>query len=195
MIWAQQAHQIAADACDLGIQAATINACAWRARVDPDATISLVGAALALGAPLSAIFPSGGPPLQDDKQMITLAADLEGDTASLLKRAQDLCAGAEAALAEAHAAAKLAAAAARAAKDDRARAAAADAVAEACAMIGDCEAALEITGGILPGLEHAFHQLQAVPADLEDTYEAAYLHVRRGGKLPYAGDFLTGVPA
>jgi pyruvate/2-oxoglutarate dehydrogenase complex dihydrolipoamide acyltransferase (E2) component len=189
--WTAKAEDLAEALKETGQACAVLNAAAWAARVDPDATSGLVGAAVALGAPLHMLYPSG-PVLCDDRQMVTRADDLEADVAESLKSARALRKDTDEALEAAYAAAAAAAAAEASAKneDDASTAAASRAAAEA--EIADCEAALEIITEAIDRLRHALACLQRVPDDLEITYEAPYLHIRRGGKLPHSGDFLTG---
>jgi hypothetical protein len=195
MTWESQAQQVASGAGEIGEDAALIVAAAWRARVDPRATDGLAGAALALWATPSSLVRGGGQPLPHDREMITRAGDLETDTASLLKRARETFDGA----AEAHEAACLAAAAAAAqaaaARNREEASAAASALAEAQRQIADCEAALEMLQDAGQRLRYAAACLARVPDDLAETYDVCYSHIRRGGTLPYDGDFLTGVPA
>jgi hypothetical protein len=193
MSWTAQAEALAAELPELGGGAAVLNAGCWQAGVDPEATTGLVGAALTLGAPLSALFPVG-PEVADDRQMLEHTSDLEAGTAELLKAARDMGRDVEHALAAAHASAAAAAAAAAEAKTSEEKAAAGGALAAAQAEIADCEAALDILNEAIARLEHALGRLQMVPGDLAATYEKPYDLVRRGGKLPHWGDFLTGAP-
>ena len=66
-------------------------------------------------------------------------------------------------------------------------------LAEATAIAGDCEAALEILDETGTRLAHALNCLRKVPDDLASTYETPYQLVYDGGHLPYDGEFLTGV--
>ncbi len=192
MTWTALAEQLAEDARDLGAGAAVLNAAAWQARVDPDATRGLVAAALALWASPGALFPPG-PGLQDDREMLEHAADLEAGAAELLKCATDLHRGAEGDLESAAGEARAATQALASAKTTHDRANAQVTLAGAKTRIADCEVALEITGDAGQRLKYACAKLQCVPADLEVTYEVPYAVVRSGGKLPYSGEFLTGV--
>lgn len=199
-VWTQAAEQLAALAYDLGIEIALINAAAWKARVDPDATRGLVGAALTLGAPLSAVLPAG-PLLRDDQQMIAAASDLESDVAGLLKNARDLACEINDNLTAAERDLERAMTDLRTARQENTKeaaalaAVAAQAVKEAQAQIADCETGLDVAVNLAECLQDALGRLQTVPGDLEDTYAVAYAHIRGGGTLPHDGDFLTGVPA
>ena len=59
----------------------------------------------------------------------------------------------------------------------------------ACADIGQALPVLR------QHLERARAGIRAVPADLGETYEAVYRLIRRGGRLPYEGRWIQGVPA
>lgn len=188
MSWTAQAEALAEDAREMGGLAAVIHAAAWSAGVEPQATQGLTGAALALGATV-AMLMTRTHPLREDREMTSHAADIEADTAGLLKRAQNMLAGAGAALDEAHEAAIKAK---RAALSMAANAQAAlQALDIALACIADCEAALEILADLAARLDYARTCLERVPDDLLTTYEIPYDHIRCGGKLPFQGDFLT----
>jgi len=55
-----------------------------------------------------------------------------------------------------------------------------------------CEDITNALPGLQRRLAHARTRLQAVPADLGDTYQAVYQLIRRGGVLPYQGRWVTG---
>ena len=210
LTWTGQAHLLASDIREPGWGAAATCASAWQARVDPDATHGLVGAALALtdGEALSGLW-APMPPCPDDATLLTAVTELEGAAAEMLQRCRDMareCEDAhdaavgafEQARADAERALAMGAAAASPAADAAAGAlsAAADAGMDgAAAVIGDCEAALEILTDTEKRLIHALNCLRQVPDDLAATYETPYQVVRDGGQLPYDGDFLTGVNA
>ena len=61
--------------------------------------------------------------------------------------------------------------------------------------IGMCEEIRRAMEALIQRLRIALARLRAVPADLGDTYEAAYRLVRAGGHLPYEGRWITGIPA
>jgi hypothetical protein len=189
--WSEQAAQLAEGAAELGVAAATINAATWAARVDPSATSGLVGAAMALDAPLHMLWPSG-PALPSDTALVSHASDMETAAGDLLGQARRLFDGAAQAHEAACEAAKAAAAASSAAKTGEESAAAASAMAEAQRQIADCECALELLSDLGPRIQRALACFARVPDDLAETYEAAYRLVRKGRKLPAHGDFLTG---
>lgn len=191
--WTAQAQLLADAIREPGFACAALNASAWAAGVNPDATAGLIGAA--------AVLTSGecGPqlwaqadPCPSDSALLAGAAELEGAVAELLKYASDMARDCRRALAAAGAAAARAAAALDAATTDAARGAAESALAAARAEIADCEAALEIIDDAGRRLAHAANCLRKVPDDLAGTYETPYQHVRDGGMLPHDGEFLTG---
>lgn len=205
--WTGQAHLLADDIREPGFACAAACAAAWSARVDPAAVRGLVGAAMTLtSSDAGASLWAAADPYPDDKALLDAAAELEGWTADLLRRATQLARDCRAALEAAHvrlAAAGAAIAAAQAqlasAVTGRQAAAAQDAIAAAeaeraaaMAEIADCEAALEIIDDAGRRLAHAANCLRKVPDDLAGTYETPYQHVRDGGMLPHDGEFLTG---
>lgn len=192
MNWTEQAAALAADVLELGADAAMVNAAAWLARVTPDATSGLVGAALALGALPQAVMKSSARPLPHDREMLARTADLEGCAAELLQRALDLRAKASGAL---DAAAEAAAAAAAALGEDGPEAPARAGLAAAEAVIADAEQAVDVCNDLAARLAYALACLAKVPDDLATAYETPYAHISAGGTLPYDGDFLTGARA
>jgi hypothetical protein len=194
--WTAQAHLLAADIREPGFTAASLNASAWRARVDPAATRGLVGAALALtsGDAGTALWAQADP-CPDDKTLLEQAAELEGWVAALLKAATGMAQACRADLRAAVAAARAARAVMASAVTDDARAEAEAALAAALAVIADCEAALEIIDETGTRLAHAANCLAKVPEDLAAVYEILYGLVYEGGQLPHGGEFLTGTAA
>jgi hypothetical protein len=194
--WTGQAHLLADAIREPGFDAAAVNASAWAAGVNPDATAGLIGAATALtGGDCGPQLWAQTDPCPSDQALLVAAAELEGAVADLLKHASALARDCRAALAAAHAklasaGAALAAAQAQGAED--AAAAAQGQQGAALAEIADCEAALEVLDDAGRRLEHAANCLRRVPDDLAGTYETPYAHVRDGGELPFSGDFLTG---
>ena len=191
--WTGQAHLLADAIREPGFACAALNAAAWSAGVNPEATAGLIGAA--------SVLTSGdcGPqlwaqadPCPSDQEFLTAAAELEGAVAELLKYASALARDCRAALEAAQAAAGRAAAAVASAETAQARTAAEDALGTARAAIADCEAALEVTDDAGGRLAHAANCLRRVPDDLAGTYETPYQFVHDGGELPYSGDFMTG---
>jgi hypothetical protein len=191
--WTGQAHLLADAIREPGFGAAAVNASAWSAGVNPDATAGLIGAATALtSGECGPQLWAQADPCPDDKTLLAAAAELEGAVAELLGHASALARDCRAALEAAAARAQAANAAAVSAATPQARAAHEAELAAARAVIADCEAALEVTDETGHRLAHALTCLRRVPDDLADTYEQPYRHVRDGGELPFAGDFLTG---
>lgn len=191
--WTGQAHLLADAIRDPGFAAAALNAAAWAAGVNPEATAGLIGAATALtGGDCGPQLWAQADPLPSDQALLTAAAELEGAVAQLLRYASDMARDCRADLESAQAAAASAAAAAASAGTSQARAAAEDALGAARAVIADCEAALEVIDGCGARLAHAANCLRRVPDDLAGAYETPYAFVHDGGKLPYDGEFLLG---
>ena len=177
------------------------------ARTDPDALVSLTGAALALGADSVAAYRATGEPASSDAELLGDAAELEDDVAARLREAGKLTAEARRELAQAREAERkaredLRRAQALAVKDKcdgchgaRARAIAA-AQAATDAAIADqecCREALETLSELATALQRALTCLQRVPSDMEVTYEAIYrwLDEQRGRQMPADGDFIS----
>ena len=185
------AEELAEDGRLIGQDAARLNAAAWAAGVAPEATHGIVGAALGLGAPQTALF-ARSKPLEHDKAMLEAAGDLEGSCAEMLRDARRQ---GDSAASEAEAAARAIEAAQRAmrrAKTKDESAGLARAIEGAQRRIADCETAMEILGDVAKRLHYAVTCLSRVPDDLAATYEKPYDVIRAGGVLPFAGDFLTG---
>ena len=190
--WTAQAHLLADAIREPGFAAAALNAAAWSAGVNPDATAGLIGAATALtSGDCGPQLWAQADPLPNDQELLTAAAELEGAVVQLLKYASAMARDCRAALEAAQAAAASAVAKADAAKTPQARAAAEEELRAARAVIADCEAALEVIGECGSRLAHAANCLRRVPDDLAGTYEQPYAFVHDGGKLPHEGGFLT----
>ena len=177
--WTGAATQLADTAAEPGWGIAGLVASAWQARVDPYATRSLVSAAHVLaGCEVMRRLWDRVDPIPSGDALLQGAEQAEADVAGMLRHARGMAA--ECARARARAAA-----ACGTADDD-------DAQAAAVAALADCGAALEILGPLQEQLKLALDSLRQAPAELADTYEAAYALVRDGGKLPHSGHFLTG---
>lgn len=173
--WTGQAHLLADGIREPGFATAALNAAAWAAGVNPEATAGLIGAATALtSGDCGPQLWAQADPIPNDQELLTAAAELEGAVVQLLKYASDMARDCRAAL--------------EAAQTAAARAAAA--LATARGVIADCEAALEVIDGAGNRLAHAANCLRRVPDDLAGTYETPYAFVHDGGKLPYDGEFL-----
>jgi len=183
---------LADDIREPGFACAAVNASAWCARVDPQATHGLVGAALALtsGDAGKALWATTAP-CPDDAALLAAVTELEGTLAQLLEWASRMAAGCRAAFTEAmeeaqHARAMLASTDPGVRGEGEAR------LNQARVVLGDCEAALEILDDTGTRLAYALNCLRKVPDDLASTYEQPYQLVHDGGQLPHDGDFLTG---
>ncbi len=76
------------------------------------------------------------------------------------------------------------------------------AIEEADAHLAECETRVEICEEIgramdtlAQRLRIALARIRAVPGDLGETYEAVYRLIRRGGRLPHEGRWITGETA
>ncbi len=193
--WLAAAEELADGIREHGYAAAALVASAWRAGVDPDATRSLLGAASVLtgGDAVSRAWDRV-PPCVSAGQFLGGAEEIEGETAGAFRFAQRMagdCAGTLDAAAEGYEQARQAADAAAAAGDGDAEAAARDQAGWLQAVIGDCEAALEVIGAAAETLREAALLLLRVPADFEETYEEPLRFAASGRKLPRDGGFIT----
>ena len=71
------------------------------------------------------------------------------------------------------------------------------AIAGAQKRISICERVIALRGMVTRRLRDALARLRAVPSDLGETYESVYNLIRRGGRMPREGRWITGeeVPA
>lgn len=203
--WTAVAEEIADVAREPGSGAAASVAAAWSARVDPAATRSLVTAALVLaGTEVQSSLWERLPPCPDAATLLRWGEELESHIGDLLKRCMDAGTAAraehEAALeARAGAAAVARKAAARIATADGSMRQALESALElardreqdATAVAADCEAALDLLGATDGRLRYALDCVRALPADLDEAYEAAGRIVAGGGALPHSGDFIA----
>jgi hypothetical protein len=58
--------------------------------------------------------------------------------------------------------------------------------------IGICEDITRAAAALTRQLRHALARIRAVPADLGETYESVYHLIRRGGRMPHEGRWITG---
>jgi hypothetical protein len=190
--WANLAEQLAGDVREPGFGAAAVNAAAYRARVDQDATRGLVGAAMALteGEALSALWAPTDP-CPDNVTLVSWTENLEAHVAALLKRCEDLGRAARAERDSAVRARNMALSAASSATAEDAQANARARAENAERAIADCAAALEVLGEADCKLRYARDLLRAVPGELSEVYEAPAALVNRGGKMPHSGDFIV----
>jgi hypothetical protein len=203
--WLAAAEQLADDARDLGFGAAASTASAWQARCLPDATRSLVQAAVSLaGTDALASLWDRLPACPSAGDFLLHAEELEGEAAALGKRASDMTADCRSVLdgaLEEHAAARK-----RLAALQRMAPATEEAITAIQAeitdmqerlavlgrVIGDCEAAIDLLGQVTERLEYALNCFRRVPEDLAEAYDVPLGFIRDGGTLPWSGDFLTG---
>lgn len=182
--WADAADPLAADAAALGFDIADLVASAWRARVDPYATRSLVSAAHVLaGPPVMRRLWAEAEPCPSDEALLDAAEGLEAKAAGMLRDAIEMTGDCE--MTRNRAAQDYLEALAR---TETAGAAGA----EANTALADCDAALDILEGVRGQIKQALDSLRQAPAELADAYEAAYYLLRRGGSLPHSGHFMTG---
>src|SRR6185437_1463716 len=129
--WTGQAHLLADDIREPGFAAAALNAAAWSAGVNPEATAGLIGAATVLtSGDCGSQLWAQGDPVPNDQELLTAATELEGAVAQLLKYASGMARDCRAALEAAQDAAAAAAKTAAAAGNPQARAAAQEKLAE-----------------------------------------------------------------
>jgi hypothetical protein len=57
---------------------------------------------------------------------------------------------------------------------------------------GICERITRTADALVKQLRHARARIRAVPADLSETYESVYNLIRRGGRMPHQGRWITG---
>lgn len=207
--WAALAEELADALLEPGFGAAACVAASWSARVDPAATRCLVTAAMVLAGDgaLTALWEPL-PPCPDLATLLTWGEELESHLGDLLKRCAGLGAAARAehaaavkAHARALAAERQASASAATAASAAARSAAQcaaqttkETTADAARVIADTEAALDCLGETDGRLRYALDLVRALPADADETYEAANRLVRDGGTLPHDGDWIAPSP-
>lgn len=182
---------------------------ARHAGLDPDALHGLVGCAAALGATSLQTYTAGEGWTgrhTDERHFLGHVASIEDDIEERLGDTARLARQIEAALPAARedletARHQLAAARAMPVKDrcDGCHARRAAAIAAAEALITDCETRIGMCEDIGQALtvlrqhlERARARIRAVPADLGETYESVYNLIRRGGRMPFEGRWMTG---
>jgi hypothetical protein len=193
------------------------------AGLDPEALAGLVGCAAALGATSLETYSAGDgwedshaddrhflahvSSIEDDiEERLSAAVRLGRETAAALEAArEDLDAARHQLAAARH---QLAAAHAmpvyRPCEGCHARRARAiedtqEAIADAEALIAECEIRTGICEDISqalrvlrPRVQRALDRIRAVPSDLGETYESVYNLIRRGGHMPHEGRWITG---
>lgn len=191
--WTAQACQLADALPEWGMAAAGLNSAAWNARIAPEATRGLIGAAEALtGGRAAAALWAKGERCPDAATFLARAAELEIGAAEMLARASAFAAACrdarDAAVSEYQAASAIAGA-------DTPAGRGADRMERARRVIADCDAALEITDDAGTRLAHARTCLMRVPDDYAEAYAVPAGLVRQGLQLPHDGDFLAGTAA
>ena len=191
--WEDAAEMLSEDIRQPGLDLADLVASAWRARVDPYATRSLVSAACILAGPEVMLrMQDHADPCPNDEALLGSAAEIEADIAAMLRHARKMAEDCEDT--GDRAAADYATAVARATTAPQAGGqadpGAARAMQAAGSALADCDAALEILEGVQNRLKQALDSVRQLPSELAGTYESAYDLLRRGGSLPHSGDFL-----
>lgn len=191
MTWLARAEVLAEDARDLGTQGAVLNAAAWAARVDPEATKSLITASLILNPDVGPLMWSPQKPLENDNALVNLGAELAVDVDAMLNRLKMLATSVQNAWQQASE--DLQRARRNMASGNPAiRAAAAGAADDAIARAGDCAAALDVLDATGARLDRGAKHLAYLPDELAAAYETPYALIATGGQLPHSGDFITG---
>lgn len=173
-----RAEEAAAEAAELGVAIAGLNAAAWSAGVDPPAVQGITGAALSLAAPPHLLWARSRV-VRDDQALREAAADFEYATRALLRTVTGLLRD-------------ITADHAKAAQIAANRDATPAARRIAAARAADCEAATEIHTETAARLKYATRVLSMVPDDFDTCYEAAYALRAAGHHLPADGEWLTG---
>ena len=175
------------------------------AGLDPHAIVSLRTA-------IAELDPAGGPPgyqpgsrtdrhpgcgYRSDAEFLEAVSDAEDQTLDGLRDARQLQEQVIAALDNAHADRERAQ---RDLEDARqpAIAGAEERIRDAQRRISICEDTAELLDSLARRLQAALQALRQVPHDLGEVYELIYAFIRRGGKMPRAGRWITGetpVPA
>jgi hypothetical protein len=179
------------DTSELAGQVAGILGGAHAAGLDLDALGGLMGAAIALGAGLEAIFTvSTFLRFPSEREFARAVVDAEDEIMEWVAAARKTQADAVTARAAARVA--LAAAYARPARTKEQSAARDAVIAAAQTRIALCKEALSILGALEARLRHALARIRAVPSDVGETYECVYRLLRRGGEMPFDGEWITG---
>jgi hypothetical protein len=192
--WTGAAEQLAASAYELGDDIAGLAAAAWSARLLPAAMRSLIQAAVALTAgDAAASVMAPAEPCATAQEYLSGAEDLEGEAAALGRHAARMREACE--QARNQASAEYSAAQHQAAGEGEQAEAAQQRMREASAVMGDCDAALELIAQVLERLAYAADRCRRVPEDFTEAYDVPLEFIAAGGVLPLNGDFITaGTP-
>lgn len=190
--WSAAAEQFAEAAADIGFEAADLVASAWQARCDPEATRTLIQAAHALtgGDAVSRIWERADP-CPSAEAFLAGAEELEAGAAALAAHAASITRACEATLRQAVSGYETARHREATLPVPAAAAAAAEQAGEAWAVIGDCEAALDLLTQVTERLGYAIGCFREVPGLLAEVYDVPLEFIAAGGTLPLSGDFLT----
>ena len=190
--WLAGAEQLADDAHQIGFAAAALVASAWCARCLPEATRSLARAAGALTSG-DAVRHLGDivPPCPSADALFQGTEELEGEVAGMAGHARNMAAACESARDKAITEYQSALRQSANAGSDAARAGAEQVMRETALVIGDCEAAADLLGQMIPRLDYTLNRLVRVPEDFAEAYDIPLQFIRAGGLLPHSGDFLT----
>lgn len=199
LTWSGAAEILAGETEEHGLAAAALVASAWRARVDVDATRTLMAAAVALtDIAVVNLFWSHVDPCDGLDAYMLSVEEIAAEVTVTAKRATRLAAECFRVLQQAqdeHASAVTEArAAARDFPDPAAKAralAAGETKDQMERVIGDCEAAMETIDSAGQALNTALRLLGKTESDVEDAYEPVLEFIAGGGVLPKDGNFIT----
>jgi len=182
---------------------------ARHAGLDPEAIAGLVGCAAALGADSTATYSAGdgwAGRHRDERDFLGHICSIEDDLEDWLAVASQLGRETAAALESARADLEAAYGQLDAAltmptgepcdgchgRRDAAIAAARRLISDCETRTGICEEIGQALDVLTKRLRHALARLRAVPSDLGETYESVYSLIRRGGRMPHDGRWITG---
>ncbi|MBG0828201.1 hypothetical protein HS041_10520 [Planomonospora sp. ID67723] len=171
---------VLADTEELGHEGAMMCGRCRATGLDVRSFAPLIGATLMLGVRPPAA--RGWTPYPDDRRLVDDLIDLADLVAARAGAAMALTRSAGAARAHAVAMFAEAACADPPRQQD---------MASWAAVMGDCDAALEVLQALLHRLRVIYQRLMAAPEQLGETYAAAYRLVSAGRVLPYDGRWLT----
>jgi hypothetical protein len=173
---------------DLGEDAATLHAAAWRARVLPAAVGGLTMAALALGVSDQSLAYGQASPMPTDAALLETTGEAMEEAGKLAAWAYEVLAEAKGLLGvarrdydEARTRKKAAAMEPDAKAAAAEMAAAARDMADAADRIGICEVAMDTSEEIYKRLTCAHGALEQLPADLYEAYEGPYQQIQEWG--------------
>lgn len=199
--WLSAAEVFADGIREHGEAAADLTASVWQARVDPDATRSLLDAAAVLtGGDAVARAWERVPACPNARAFLNGVEEIQGECVSSMRYAQDIgrqCADVHDAAAEEYQKARHARDRAAREDSDQSRvtvAAAEERMTWLSEIIADTEAALEKLDETYGLLHRAVLLLPQVEVDFADACDIPLQHIRDGGTLPWSGHFITATP-